>query len=200
MIKNRPAFLLADEVYRTLPKLPFAVDWTSIPELLRVAMLDLSGIQPITKAMAEAAGGTMHDKPSEGEIELFRKLGTTFQLISVVLSRVAASEADGAMQVRPFAVTLIPASKRGEVDQRDPDPVSKLDVAKFLETEPLYSGYDPFSGEWSLYGNLPGYLDGKREGLSCSQAVAANYDPPSEFSAEHFTIDGCFVRIHPDDP
>jgi hypothetical protein len=73
MIENRPAFLLADPAYRTLPKLPLKVDWASIPELLRVAMLDLSGIQPITKAMAEAAGGKMWDKPSEGEIELFRK-------------------------------------------------------------------------------------------------------------------------------
>ncbi len=29
----------------------------------------------------------------------------------------------------------------------------------------MYSGYDPFSGEWQLYGNLPGYLDGDRAGF-----------------------------------
>jgi hypothetical protein len=34
-----------------------------------------------------------------------------------------------------------------------------------LETEPAYTGYDPFSGEWSLYGNIPGYLDGERKGF-----------------------------------
>ena len=28
----------------------------------------------------------------------------------------------------------------------------------------MYAGYDPFSGGWSLYGNLPGYLDGQRKG------------------------------------
>lgn len=28
----------------------------------------------------------------------------------------------------------------------------------------MYAGYDPFSGGWSLYGNLPGYLDGQRNG------------------------------------
>src|SRR5262245_1011049 len=32
-------------------------------------------------------------------------------------------------------------------------------------TDPIYAGYDPFSGEWWLYGNLPDYLDGQREGF-----------------------------------
>jgi hypothetical protein len=103
MIENRPAALLADATYGTLPKLPFALDWTSIPELLRVATLDLSGIQPLTKAMFKAAGGTLHDKPSQGEVELFRKRGTQFQLVSVVLSVVPAGEVDGVLQVRPRA-------------------------------------------------------------------------------------------------
>jgi hypothetical protein len=86
MIENRPASLLADAAYGILPKLPLALDWSSVPELIRVATLDLGGIQPVTKAMAEAAGGTLHDKPSEGEIELFRKRGTNFQVVSLVLS------------------------------------------------------------------------------------------------------------------
>jgi hypothetical protein len=87
MVENRPAALLDDAAYRTLPKLPFALDWTSIPELIRVATLDLGGIQPLTKEMAAAAGGTLHDKPSE--VAMFRERGTTFQLVSVVLSVVA---------------------------------------------------------------------------------------------------------------
>jgi hypothetical protein len=165
MIQNRPAALLADAAYRTLPKPPLAPDWTSIPELIRISMLDLSGIQPVTREMMEAAGGTLHDKPCEGEVALFRERGTQFQLVSVVLSVVAAGEADGVLQVRPFAVTLIPASKRNEVQQQTIDFVEKIDVAKWLATQPMYAGYDPFSGGWSLYGNLPGYLDGQREGF-----------------------------------
>ncbi len=165
MITNRPAALLADAAYCTLPKLPFALDWTSIPELIRVSMLDLSGVQPITKAMAEAAGGTLQDKPSDGEIEHFRRRETKFQLISVVLSVVPAGETDGVLQVKPFAVTLIPASKRGEVAHQSIDYVTKVDVGKWLATEPMYAGYDPFSGKWELYGNLPGYLDGERKGF-----------------------------------
>lgn len=164
MIKNRPASLLADPSYSVLPKLPLALDWSSVPELIRVATLDLGGIQPITKAMADAAGGALHDKPSEGEIELFRKRGTNFQLISLVLSCVRAGDVEGVLQVRPFAMTLIPASKREEVEQQTIDLVAKLDVSEWLNTEPMYAGYDPFSGGWSLYGNLPGYLDGQRKG------------------------------------
>src|SRR5262245_35827960 len=100
MIQHRPKTLLADAAYRTLPKLPIALDWTSIPEPIRVSTLDLSGIQPVTKQMIEAAGGELQDKPTEGEIEMFRKRGTRFQLISVVLSVVAAGEVDGVLQVK----------------------------------------------------------------------------------------------------
>ena len=164
MIHTRPTALLADIAYRTLPKAPLALDWTSIPELIRVAMLDLSGIQPVTKAMIEAAGGTLHDMPSDGEVKLFQKRGTNFQLISVVISCVAAGKADGVQQVRPFAVTLIPASRRDEVDYKTIELVAKYNVSEWLKTEPMYTGYDPFSGEWGLYGNLPGYLDGQRAG------------------------------------
>jgi hypothetical protein len=165
MIENRPAALLADPAYGVLPKLPLAVDWTSIPELIRISMLDLSGIQPPTEAMAKAAGGVLHDKPSDAEIELFRQRGTTFQLISVVLSCVQAGEKDGVLQIKPFAVTLIPGEKRGAVEHQGIDLVAKIDVSKWLETHPILSGYDPFSGGWSLFGNMPGYLDGQRKGF-----------------------------------
>ncbi|WP_050421667.1 hypothetical protein [Bradyrhizobium tropiciagri] len=164
MIENRPASLLADPAYSILPKLPVALDWSSVPELIRVATLDLGGVQPITKAMTEAAGGRLHDKPSEGEVELFQKRGTNFQLISIVLSCVPAGMVDDVLQVRPFAMTLIPASKRDKVQETAIDLVAKLDVNAWLATEPMYAGYDPFSGDWSLSGNLPGYMDGERKG------------------------------------
>lgn len=174
MIDKRPAALLADPAYSTLPKTPLKVDWTSIPELTRVSILDLSGIQPITKAMAEAAGGKMFDKPSEREIELFRKRDTKFQLVSVVLSVVAAGELDGVLQVRPFMITLIPASKRGEVSSISIDSVAALDLGRSLETEPAYAGYDPFSGDWTLFGNLLGYLDGVRKGFLDEFGIVAD--------------------------
>lgn len=165
MIENRPAHLLVDAAFKTLPKAPLTVDWTSIPELLRVVMLDLSGIQPPTKEMVDAAGGELQDKPSEGEIKLFKKRGTEFQFVSVVVSLVAAGEMDGAPQFKPFALTLIPAAKRNDVQTSNIDLVAALDVGEWLKTEPMYTGYNPFSGGWSMYGSLPGYLDGERKGF-----------------------------------
>lgn len=174
MIENRPKALLEDASYCTLPKTPLAVDWTSVPELVRVSMLDLGGVQPLTKTMFEAAGGTLHDKPSDGEVALFKERGTQFQMVSVVLSTVAAGVTDGVLRVKPFAVTLIPGSKRGAVQHASIDSVAKLDVAGWLKTEPMYSGYDPFTGDWSLYGNMPGYLDGKREGFLDEIGIVAD--------------------------
>jgi len=174
MIEKRPASLLADPAYSILPKLPISLDWSSIPELIRGATLDLGGIQPITKAMVDAAGGPLHDKPSEGEVALFQRRGTSFQLISVVLSCVPAGEVDGVLQVKPFAMTLIPASKRGNVQETTIDLVAKLDVDAWLATEPMYAGYDPFSGDWSLSGNLPGYMDGERKGYLDEMGVVVD--------------------------
>lgn len=165
MIEKRPRSLLADASYCRLPKAPLLLDWTSIPELLRVSMLDLSGVQPLTDAMSKVAGGPLRDVPSEGEIALFRERGATFQLVSVVASCVAASTADGVLRVRPFALTLIPALKRGAVDERPIDAIARSDTAKWLASGLLYSGYDPFSGEWSMFGFMPGYLDGERVGF-----------------------------------
>ncbi len=174
MIRNRPVQLLADPSYGILPKPPFAIDWSSVPELIRVATFDLGGIQPVTKAMAEAAAGTLHDKPCQAEVELFRKRGTKFQLVSLVLSCVQAGYVDSLLQVRPFAITLIPASKRGKVRDTSIDLVAKLDLSSWLATKPIYSGYNPFSGTWSLFGNMPGYLDGERSGFFDEVGIVAD--------------------------
>jgi hypothetical protein len=86
-------------------------------------------------------------------------------MISVVLSVIAADTVDNVLTVKPFAVNLIPASKYGEVQLTDVEFISNINVDDWLKTEPAYMGYDPFTGGWSLYGNLPGYLDGERKGF-----------------------------------
>lgn len=186
MIRNRPTTLLEDPTYSILPKFPVSIDWSSVPESIRMATLDLGGVQPITKAMVEAAGGTLHDKLSDGEFDLFQKRGTSFQLVSLVASCVDAGEVDGILQVRPFALTLIPASKRDEVQKVTVDLVAKVDVGAWLATEPMYAGYDPFSGGWSLFGSLPGYMDGNSEGyldeigIVVDQFFLATDTPPDD--------------------
>ncbi|MFN3171375.1 MAG: hypothetical protein ACE37E_11890 [Hyphomicrobiales bacterium] len=153
-----------DPAYSILPKLPFSLDWSSVPEFIRITAFNIGGVQPVTKAVTEAAGRVPYDKLSDGQVELFRKRGTHFQLVSLVLSCVPVGEANDVVKVQPFAMTLIPASKRGKVHEITIDLVEKLDVGAWLATEPVYGGYDPFSGGWSLFGNLPDYLNGKSSG------------------------------------
>jgi very-short-patch-repair endonuclease len=107
----------------------------------------------------------LQDKPSKGEIKLFQERGTTFQLVSVVLSLFDCGEIGGVRTFKPFAVTLMPAAKRNAVETANIDAIAKLDVSEWLKTEPMYTGYDPFAGDWRLYGNFPGYFDGARQGF-----------------------------------
>jgi hypothetical protein len=167
MIKDRPAHLLSDPAYSSRPAPPYAFTWGAVPELVVTSLADLSGIQPVTGAMMRLAGGLLRDQPSDPEIAMLRERGTKFQIVSVVASVVATHGPDGVTSVTPFALSLIPALKRGEVTATSIDSVAGLLAGEsLLKTEPAYVGYDPFSGDWSLYGPLgllteskAGYLD-----------------------------------------
>lgn len=154
MIQDRPSTLLAQSGYKGLPTSPFGVDLVAIPERVRASLGNLGGIQPITGAMAAAAGGALRDKPSSGEIELHRTLGTRFQSIYVVLSVAAFRDKDGTLIGAPYAVSLIPASKRGTVQTVSIDFVERIDPETLTGGDPCYLGYDPFRGDWKVFGRL----------------------------------------------
>jgi hypothetical protein len=161
MIKDRPAHLLNQPDYK-LPTKPFRVNFDVLPELVRKSFGPLGGIQPVTGAMAKAANGILHDIPSEGEIELFRQAETRFQSIFVVMNIAHLKTEDETHTAFPYALTLIPASKRGTIDVKTVDHVAKLDMQKVLnEGEFCYTGFDPFSGSWSMFGPLSAFLGGK---------------------------------------
>lgn len=128
MIKDRPTHLLDQGDYKNLPAKPFHVNIGAIPELVRKSVGPVGGIQPITGAMVEAAGGIVRDMPSEGEINLFRKAETRFQAIFVVMN-IAHLKVEGeASTAFPFTLTLLPGSKRDAIDVRTIDAIAKLDV------------------------------------------------------------------------
>lgn len=155
MIKHRPAWLLADPHYVDGLKPPYRIDWRAVPELVHASTVDLGGIQPVTKAMFGAAGGNISDKPSKGEVALFRERGTTFQMISVIASTIPVAHEDGVSTVTPFALSLLPASKRGAVSNVSIDFIVAMECGEVLrEMEPGYVGYDPFAGDWGMYGPL----------------------------------------------
>lgn len=186
MIENRPKHLLAQEDYKRLPIKPFAVDFESLPKLVRQALGPLGGIQPVTGEMAKVADDRLRDMPSNGEIELFKEKGTVFQMISLVLNIAHLKEGDGTPVATPYSLSLMPASKRGAVDERNIDVVAKLDVRKALkEFEPCYAGFDPFTGDFGLYGPLSLFIGEKpfdcfldELGIVIGQFfLAKSYDP-----------------------
>src|SRR5258706_2839798 len=113
MIKDRPAHLLAQDDYKKLPTEPFAVDFATLPDLIRESFAPLGGIQPVTGAMVTAATGGLQDIPSEGEVAMFKEIGTEFQMISVIVSLAHLGMRDGVAVSGPYSLSLIPTSKRG---------------------------------------------------------------------------------------
>jgi len=161
MIKDRPTHLLDQPGYKKLPEKPFAVDFDALPELVRQSFAPLGGIQPVTRAMMKAANGVLHDMLSQGEIELFRQAETRFQPIFVVMN-IAHLKIKGETPIAfPYALTLIPASKRGAIDVKTVDLVAKLDAQKTInEAKFCYAGFDPFTGDFSLFGPLSAFMHG----------------------------------------
>ena len=143
---------LPDE-YRThllVPPRPFAAAWEDIPETVRVMLLPLSGIQPVTKQMFDAAGGILHTKPSPGEVELFRERGTTFQMIKLVMTMAYWEDVGGAIRGVPSSIYAVPAIKRNKVEVCDIDAVESIaDVLDGSDVEDVMIGFDPFTGKHS---------------------------------------------------
>src|SRR5690349_16251392 len=115
-----------------LPGLPFGLDLTTVPEWIKTSILALGGVQPITGAMANAAKGVLSDKPTPGELALFRERGTRFQLVFVVVSVAKFVDVDGVPHGIPYALSLMPATKRGRVSEVGVDYVEQIDLSAIV--------------------------------------------------------------------
>jgi hypothetical protein len=161
MIKDRPAHLLAQAYYTAFPKTGFRVHFDALPELVRKSFGPLGGIQPVTGAMFNAAQGDLHDLPSPGEIELFRRAETQFQAIFVVMNIAHLNMGVEPPAAFPYALTLVPASKRGLIDVKTIDQIAVLDTQRLIaEAEFCYTGFDPFTGDYAMFGSLSAFMHG----------------------------------------
>jgi hypothetical protein len=164
MFDNRPAYLTADPAYGRLPATPLALDLDPVPDWIKLSLLHLGGIQPVTGTMAAAAGGRLQDAPSEAEIEMFRAAGTRFQILMVVISVAAFRTIDEVSVGTPYAVSLVPADKRGVVSEVDIDYVRQIDLEAYREArQPVFLNLNPFTGAWGLWGDAA-LLDPPRAG------------------------------------
>tara|TARA_R100000935_G_C2841553_1_gene171370 strand:+ start:6266 stop:7186 length:921 start_codon:yes stop_codon:yes gene_type:complete len=113
--------------------------------------MPLSGVQPVTGSMLAAADqGPLFDEPSEGEIAYFRERGTEFQMVQVVLSLAWLDTHYGGVAAVPFSISILPASRRGEVNTIGIDRIAALRGAP-VNNDDAYLGFNPFQGEWSMF-------------------------------------------------
>lgn len=118
-------------------------------------MLHLGGVQPLTGAMAAAAGFQLEDRPSPGELALYRQNQTRFQMVSVVTSIAAFRKNEGVDVAVPYAISLVPASKREIVSDVGVDYIEKVDLNAALQAqETCYVDFNPFTGSWEAFGPI----------------------------------------------
>ncbi len=160
MIENRPTYLTEDPGYAVIPSLPIGLDLDAVPNWVKVSMLFLGGVQPITVDMVQAADFVVEDQPSQGELDLYRRKGTRFQIVSVVTSIAAFRRVDGDMLGVPYAISLVPGNKRGTtLSNVDVDYVRTIDLNFILQSQsPCYVGFNPFSGHYAGWGAIDVFL------------------------------------------
>lgn len=145
-----PARLDEYRKHLLVPPRPFAAAWEDIPETVRVMLMSLSGIQPATKQMSNAAGGMLNTKPSPAEVKLFREWDTTFQMIKLVMTMAYWEDVGGAIRGVPSSIYAVPAIKRDKVQVVDIDAVERIaDFPKGSGVEEVMVGFDPFTGKHS---------------------------------------------------
>ncbi|MGV1949668.1 endonuclease domain-containing protein [Agrobacterium vitis] len=185
MIQARPE-RLADFGERVLvPSVPFSISWEMVPELVRLSLLPVCGVQPVTNAMCKAANGELAHLPTIGEIAHFRERCTQFQMIQVVVSLAWCNSAEKDFEAVPFAISILPASKRGEVHLTGIDGVVALGGGP-VKTESAYHGFDPFYGEWKLYtyGEPVAQVSGSRRPIDELGIVIERYFLATSFDSD----------------
>jgi hypothetical protein len=61
----------------------------------------------------------------------------------------------------PYALTIVPAAKRGLIDVRTIDQIAALDAQRLIaEAEFSYVGFDPFTGDYTMFGPLSTFMYG----------------------------------------
>lgn len=153
MIRDRPSTLANAPYYSALPEGPLRIDLSSLPQILKLDLATLSGIQPITAAMAGAAGGELRDDPSAGEIDLYRERGTAFQLVFIVYNLFDFRDVDGEIVGRPYAISLVPATRRAEVQTVPIDWIANMQMEPSPFEGKAYVDFDPFTGERGMFGD-----------------------------------------------
>lgn len=154
MIRNRPQQHLDQTDYGLLIPGPYALALEKIPDLVKLSLIVMDGVQPLTTGRCAAAGGLTSNQLSTNEIEYYRTRDSRFQLVMIVTNCLRVGEKEGSPWLLPYSMTLLPSSKRGKVTESQIDFVTHFSGVELMGGDTAYVGFDPFVGDWQLWGNV----------------------------------------------
>jgi len=151
MIRRRPPTHQELAHYRGLPDPPFRIDLEKIPAQVRTLLFPLRHVEPLGIDVLQTVGATIGDTPREEEFAFYEEQRSQFQLIFVVVNCIFGYAEEGANVLFPYSVSLIPASKRGEIEASTARFVRAMTSGAMLQEQTAYLGLDPFKGDWSFW-------------------------------------------------
>lgn len=122
-------------------------DLESLPELLRLNLMCLEGIKPLTTCVSHLAPEGFAANPNSKEIDYYRSNHTIFQMVHVVANVFDIRDHGDHLMSKPYAINLIPAVKRGRPETVTIDFLERFDLEKELMPDMVYADLNPFSGE-----------------------------------------------------
>ncbi len=123
----------------------------SIPELIKLSLVILRDVEPLVTDALPYTDEYVDDTPTSKELKYYESIGSKFQIIFLVINSIYYDSVDGISNLLPFSMSLIPASKRGEVETSNARFVASMAGNKFFDDGAAYMGLDPFAGEWSFF-------------------------------------------------
>lgn len=145
MIDNRPKILYEAEYYDKLPKLPLTIDYSDLPTVLKIDLFSLFGIQPVTLSILNEMPSVTAN-PSKQEIEFYKKNDSRFQMLNVVANFHTIIVKGNIAYGKPYAISIVVGSKRGNIDERDIGFLSSLDLENITNQNFVYTDFNPFEG------------------------------------------------------
>lgn len=146
-IGNRPDILENIAYYKSLPEKPMGFDFDSLPELLRLNLMALEGIKPLTTCVSHLAPEGFSVNPNQQEVDFYRSNNTIFQMVHIVANVFDIQDRGNHLLSKPYAINLIPAVKRGVPETVTIDFLERFDLGKELLPDMVYADLNPFSGD-----------------------------------------------------
>ena len=147
MIKDRPKYLYELPFYQSLPE-EFAIEYGILPKLLNLDLNFLpSSLQPII------SNNQLNDPDLFLQQEALETYSLSeFQLIFIVANISCFKKADdGRYYGLPYAISIIPSAKRGEVQFIEPGLATILCKSELLDQKSIFTHFDPFNESFGLW-------------------------------------------------